>query len=424
MADVGGGRIAGAPVDRAVAPIERRRLVLPLVALDRVAGFAIPAAEAAARLAAIDIATEVTADALVATVPTFRPDVVIEEDLAEEVMRLVGYDRVPARLPLSGAGRAPRSSPERLADRARDALAALGLHEIAAWAFVPRPALAALGDPALAEGIALRNPISADYEVMRTSLLPGLADAAARNLRRGVADVGLFEVGPVILPAPGAEHHRQLTFAAALLAGRRPGWLKPGEPLDFFDVKRIAVELLAALGVPAPRFTTASDGAAAAPYLHPGLSAEIRAGGSDGSPPLGRAGALHPAAARRLGLEVPAYYCEIQLDPLEERAAPAAGILPPPRFPAVTRDVSFWIGAAVPAEAQREAMVSAAEPLLRELAVLEDFRDERHCPPGQKGMLWTMAYRADDRTLTDAEADAAHARVVGALGKTLPIRIR
>jgi phenylalanyl-tRNA synthetase beta chain len=69
-------------------------------------------------------------------------------------------------------------------------------------------------------------------------------------------------------------------------------------------------------------------------------------------------------------------------------------------------------------------MVSAAEPLLRELAVLEDFRDERHCPPGQKGMLWTMAYRADDRTLTDAEADAAHARVVGALGKTLPIRIR
>ncbi len=96
----------------------------------------------------------------------------------------------------------------------------------------------------------------------------------------------------------------------------------------------------------------------------------------------------------------------------------------PPRFPAATRDVSFWIAEAITADEQRAAMVAAAEPLLRELTVLEDFRDPRYVAAGKKGMLWTMTYRAVDRTLTDAEVDAAHARVVSALGAAHAISIR
>ena len=98
--------------------------------------------------------------------------------------------------------------------------------------------------------------------------------------------------------------------------------------------------------------------------------------------------------------------------------------MPTPRYPAVTRDISFWIDDATPAEAQRQAMRMAEEPLERHIAVLEDFRDPRYAPPGKKGMLWTITYRADDRTLTDAEADAAHAKVLAALQATFPIQIR
>src|SRR5215471_17541391 len=149
-------------------------------------------------------------------------------------MRLVGYDRAPARLP--AGGRAPAPSPEALADRARDALAAQGLHEVATWAFVPRAWLKALvggyANLPLGEGVVVKNPISADYEVMRTSLLPGLAAAAARNLARGIADVRLFEVGPVVLRAPDPKDSPlEPTYAAAILVGQRPDWLKPGEPL-------------------------------------------------------------------------------------------------------------------------------------------------------------------------------------------------
>jgi len=421
IAQLGRGRVAGPPVDVYGAPLVRQEIALPLATLGRIAGFEIPADEALGLLRAIEFRADLKDDVLVAVPPTFRPDVTIAEDLVEEVMRLIGLDRVPARLP--PGGKAPEPSPERFADRARDTLAALGLHEIVGWAFVPRAALAALGEAKLAAAITVQNPISADYEVMRTSLLPGLAEAARRNLARGVSDVRLFEVGPTVFPEAGDSHHRQLTTAAGLLAGTRAGWLKPGAPLDFFDLKRVVIELLARLGVRAPRFTACPAGTAPS-YLHPGVAAAIDVDRGDGTAfPLGLAGELHPVVARRLGIEVPAFYFELHIDGMDELGGGVRASAPP-RFPAVTRDVSFWIDAAVSADQQRAAMRGSAEPMLREIAVLEDFRDPRFVPAGKKGMLWTLTYRADEKTLTDAEVDAAHARVVAALGAALAIQIR
>jgi len=425
LAEVGGGTVVGTPVDVRVAPAAPRVLALPLAQLARTAGFDIPAEEAAGKLRGIEFGVEVVRSGdggeLVVRVPSFRPDVTIPVDVVEEVMRLVGFDRAPARLP--PGGKAPEASPESLADRARDVLAALGLHEIAGWAFVPRASLAALGDGRLASGITVRNPISSDYEVMRTSLLPGLADAARRNLVRGVHDLGLFEVGPTIFPEEGDAHHRQHLTAAALLVGHRPGWLKPGAPVDFFDAKQIAVELLAALGVRAPRFVPFASGQAPS-FVHPGVSASIELVREGAAPlALGFAAELHPRVARRFGIEVPVFAFELGLDALGE-AAPTFRATATPRFPAVTRDISFWIDTAISAEAQHAAMRAPSEPLLRDLAVLEDFRDPRFAPAGKKGMLWTLTYRADDRTLTDQEVDAAHTRIVTALTKAVPIQLR
>ncbi len=226
LARLGGGALAGEGIDRYPQQQHPRRVTLSAAGLTRLAGFEIPLAQAAEKLAAIGIASAPDgADTIAATVPTFRPDVTIEEDLVEEVMRLVGYDRAPARLP-RGSG-APAPSPEALADRARDALAAIGLTEIVSWGFVPRPWLAALGG-GLSDGIALKNPISADYEVMRTSLLPGLVDAARRNLARSVTDVGLFEVGPIVRRAADPkEAPVETAAAAAILVGRRPAGSSP-----------------------------------------------------------------------------------------------------------------------------------------------------------------------------------------------------
>jgi phenylalanyl-tRNA synthetase beta chain len=435
LARLGGGALAGELVDRYPRPAEPRKVTLSMAGLRRLAGFEIQAADAAKHLQSVEIAAEVvrdgaSGDSILATAPTFRPDVAIEEDLIEEVMRLHGYDKVPARLP--AGSRAPETSPEALADRARDTLAALGLHEAVTWAFVPRAWLLALGggrkEHPLADGIVVKNPISADYEVMRTSLLPGLVEAAKRNVARGLGDVGLFEVGPVV-HRPGADaakdaakDPREPVHAAAIWVGRRAGWLKPGEPLDFYDAKRASLELLRALGVAAPVFRARVEGG----LLHPGAGADIFADEQAAQPigkPIGMVGELDPRLARSLGLEPRALYLEIALEAVAGAGRPVRSA-PTPRFPSVTRDVSFWIDASVTADAQRAALASAAEPLLRDLAVLEDFRDPKYTPPGKKGMLWTLTYRGDDRTLTDAEADAAHARVVAALKAAHEIVIR
>jgi len=155
--------------------------------------------------------------------------------------------------------------------------------------------------------------------------------------------------------------------------------------------------------------------------LHPGAAAEVLV--AAGGPVVGHVGEVDPRLARALGLEVPALYFEVALDAVRGVRQPTRSV-PPPRFPSVTRDISFWIDVAVTADEQRALLTSTGEPLLRALAVLEDYRDPKYAPPGKKGMLWTLTYRADDRTLTDAEVDAAHARVVAALKGSPSVVIR
>jgi phenylalanyl-tRNA synthetase beta chain len=200
-----------------------------------------------------------------------------------------------------------------------------------------------------------------------------------------------------------------------MMAGRGAGWLRPGEPLDFYDLKRPVEAVLRAFGVKG-EFTAVSD----VPFLHPGVAAAIVLPTGE---TIGHAGELDPRLARKLGIEVRTLYAELEVAMLEGARGSVRGEAPA-RFPASTRDLSFWIDVGVPAAAQRAAFVGAGEALLVDVAVLEDFRDPKYAPAGKKGMLWSMTYRADDRTLTDAEADAAHGKVVAALKTKLDIQIR
>jgi phenylalanyl-tRNA synthetase beta chain len=375
---------------------------------------------AAEQLTRLGMACETTNDSLTATIPTYRPDITIAEDLVEEILRMGEFGK-PARKDRVASNATEMANPEGPADRARLLLAGAGLSEIVSWAFVPKPVLGIISgdgkDALLAQGITLRNPISADYEVMRTSLLPGLADALKRNLSRGVGGAWLFEVGPIVRRTTSDDATPvESNHAAGLIAGNLAGWLKPGEPVDFYDLKNVVESLLRGFGMVDVDF----EPPAALPFLHPGVSATIR---TKQGVVIGSIGELHPAVARKLGIDTAAYYFEIEVSALASAASPLR-TSSPPRFPAVSRDVSFWIDATTTAAAQRAAFLSAQEPLLCDVAVLEDFRDPKYAPAGKKGVLWSMTYRATDRTLTDAEADAAHQRVVKAVAASFSIQIR
>lgn len=416
LCELGGGRVARGAVD--VYPRPARPVVIDLrpARVTALLGLEIPTEEMTRHLRALGLDPEPAPSGILrVTCPTFRRDLEREVDLVEEIARLFGLDRLPATLPSCTAP--PTDGASLLEEEARDALRAAGLCEFIGFGFTSPQRIAALrqpeGHPA-ARPIAIRNPLREDQSVMRTSLLPNLLSAAARNLSFGVTDVRLFEVGHVFLPS-GRPLPDEPLFCAGVLTGTRPGWLKPEGPLDFYDAKGVVEALFESLRIEVEFVPARSEDG----FLHPGVGAAILVGdGEVGNEHVGVVGEVHPETRDRFGLEVVCFAFEINLDRLPPRAP--ARLRPIPRFPAVVRDVSFFVDDFVPAARVRQIALRERPPILESLRVLEDYREPGKVPPGKKGMLWSLTYRAPDRTLTDAEVDAAHealvSRLLSALG--------
>jgi phenylalanyl-tRNA synthetase beta chain len=447
LARLGGGRVATGAVD--VYPRPRARVAVPL-RLERarkLTGTPLSAGDCEAAL--MRLGCDVVPDGdghWSVTPPSARADLGREVDLIEDVLRVHGYGEVPRTLP------ALRVAPTRLvddrADRARRALAAAGLAEAITFGFQSRERHGWLGLPAddrRAHPLAIRNPMSADQAVMRTSLIPNLLAAAVRNRSFGIADVALFEVGSVFLGTTraaadgvihGASRQAGVTcvtcrgggpappghptglpdeplHAAIVLVGARPRWLGASAPWDVFDLRGLLEHLARALAVEAPRVTAVAD----VPYLHPGVGAQIWFGDTA----VGVLGEVHPDVRDRAGLDAPAFVLEVALGGWPPAAI--ARMRPVPRFPASPRDVSLLLADDVPAGRVAEVIRAAAGPLLESFALAEEYRDAR-LGAGKKSVLWSISYRSLDRTLTDAEVDAAHEALVARLVSDLDAQRR
>jgi phenylalanyl-tRNA synthetase beta chain len=422
LARLGGGRVAVGAVD--AYPKKRASAAVPLriARLRSLTGVdALDAAAATDALTRLGCAVRPgDGDAIVATPPSARTDLTREVDLVEEVLRLRGFDQVPSTLPALRA--APIQLVAERADRARQLLAAAGVAEAITFGFTSYDRVASLR---LAAGdrrsvpIPLRNPMSADQAVMRTSLLPNLLAAVARNRSFGRADVALFEVGSVFLRRGAVETDvRELAdepvWAAAVLSGARRAQLGAGARYDVFDAKGLVERVLAGLGV-APTFRAVTD----CPYLHPGVAAAVHANADHA--PLGWVGEVHPDVRLALGVDAPVFAFELELERVPARAP--AQMRPIPRFPGSSRDVSLLMSDAIPAQRVRDVVAEARQPLVERVDVLEDYRDAK-LPPGTKSMLWTILYRSLERTLTDTEVDAAHEAIVALLIDHLPAQRR
>ncbi|HWE27970.1 MAG TPA: phenylalanine--tRNA ligase subunit beta, partial [Polyangia bacterium] len=408
-----GGQVSSALADAYPRPVAPKTLELRPARTEAVLGTPVTRDRQAQLLAAIGLDTvDEGSGHIRVTVPTFRPDLSREIDLVEEIARLHGYDRVTPTLPRMDEPPGPmRDLDDARNDAARDALRGLGLDEIVTYGFVGphhgRPFLD--GD---LPHVRIANPLREEQSVMRRSLLPGLCLALQRNLARGSGDVRIFEVGAVFLPHATRELPDERWCAAGLLHGHGDGWLKPGAPLDFFDVKGVVEELLRALGHE-PRF----EPGARAPGLHPNIQAAIFVDET----PIGVAGELHPDAARALGIEGRPLLFELDLQALPPVRSVAVAELP--RFPSVTRDLSFFVDEEVSAAKIRALVERLRAPLLVDVRVLEEYRGDKR-PAGHKGMLWSFTYRAPDRTLTDAEVQKLHDELVAKLAAELSFERR
>jgi phenylalanyl-tRNA synthetase beta chain len=392
----------------------------------RVAGLEYPAATVVRRLQEVGCDVE-GVEQLAVIPPSWRPDLTDPNDLAEEVIRLEGYDRIPSRLPTAPRGRG-LTLRQRLHRRVGHALADAGYVEVLNYPFVGKAELDALGIPegdARRSALTVANPISEEQPQLRTTLLPGLFATLRRNAGRGFADVALFETGLVYQPRPGVSAPPRLPVdrrptdeelaalesalpdqprhVAAVLIGAREaaGWWGAGRPANWADAIEAARTVATACGA-----ELTVDQAQYEPW-HPGRCAVF----SLDERIVGYAGELHPKVLEALGLPPRTCAMELNLDALvPEAETPVRG----PRvssFPLAAVDVALVVSREVPAADVESALVAGAGPLLESVRLFDVYEGDR-IEPGSKSLAFSLRLRAADRTLKADEVAAVREAAV------------
>jgi len=413
-AAVPGTILAGpGPAPRTRIPLRSRRMTALL-------GVEVPFAEASATLTRLGCEVTgaredsggVTAEVIP---PAHRPDLGLEADLIEEVVRVRGLDAVPTVLP------AIRPQPPRqtgaLEARFRRAAVELGLSEAITFGFNAPRELTALG--LAPDAVALMNPLTEDRSVMRTTLLPGLLEALRRARRHGVADVRLFTVGTRILPVQGAALPDEAPSFAAVIAGARRTALAPPAPLDVYDAKGVAVEIVERVTRRSAEVAHQPE-SARAPYLHPRGAGQISVEGRV----VGSFGPLHPDAVDALDLGGPAFVVEFDLRAVDTVRVRTPQYRSIPTLPAATRDIALVVHDDVSAGAVGHAIREAAGDLCESVELFDLFRGGT-IAADHRSLAFHVVYRDPRattdpdhaRTLTDEEVDRRHQAVIEAVGK-------
>jgi phenylalanyl-tRNA synthetase beta chain len=429
-----GGTVCRGVVDAYPAPPPPQVIDLTRSEVRRALGIDLPIEECARLLRALEFTVEVRGEeALRATVPPHRLD--IQEgpaDLIEELARLTGYDKLPATLLRDQLPDQATNEPVVFEETVRDRLVALGLQEVISYALTtPERERPLVGEGAAY--VTLRNPISDERTVMRRSLLTGVLEALASNLKHA-ADVCLFEVGAVYLPREGEKLPDEPRRLALALCGQRGQefWGDPKAPaaaLDFYDLKGVIEALLDDLHVPGVAYRPARP-----PFLHPGRAAEVVAG----ERVLGTFGELHPKVAEvykqlaeqkvapealKLLGERTVLLAELDLEALRAAVPARHPYVPVGRYPAALRDIALVVEEGLPAERVAAEICAAGGELLRDVRLFDLYRGES-IPAGHKSLAYALTYQADDRTLTDKEVDKAHEKIEGRLRHVLKAQVR
>jgi phenylalanyl-tRNA synthetase beta chain len=380
-------------------------------------------AEIVDSLEKIGATVEASLGILIVTPPSWRPDLIDQATLAEEVARIVGYDRIPSVLPVAPPGRGLSRS-QRLRRSLSGALAAAGSTEIISYPFESRAQVDVFGAPTAGEVSAIRlaNPLDAETPYLRTSLIPGMIEIARRNLSRGLTNLALFEVGVVFQPVAGMKYGSgalpvgaahpgearlldlnasippQPWHVATLFTGdsieKQPGL--PASAAGLSDALASVEQIGHALAVDI-RVAAGSHHA-----LHPGRTAELWVGDRS----VGFAGELLPSLAERLDLPRIVAVVELDLDALIDLARPEVTPTPIVTMPAATQDLSLVVAVDVPAGDVLATVIEGAGDLLERAALVDDYRGAG-LADGTKSLTFALRFRAPDRTLTAAEASAA-----------------
>jgi phenylalanyl-tRNA synthetase beta chain len=407
MDRIGAGHPIGTIVDRYPRMREPAHVRLRQARLDALLGVAVPPPEVERILRRLGLDVTPSGAGWDIIPPTFRIDIAREVDLIEEVGRHYGFDKLPATFPVATAPAAPLDPRIARDQLVRRVLAAAGLSEAITFGIIESKAAEAFVPARDERPISVANPLSAKFDTLRPSLLPGLMDVVAHNRRRGRDDVEVFEIGTRF-----SNCGETRAVGMAWTGSATPvHWSTRPRPVDFFDVKGVVERLCDALGA-GVRFQPKTES-----FLEPGQSATVVA--EDGRD-FGLIGQVRPdvAEARGLPRQDRVFMAELDLDAIWSARSDTTGAVKPlPRFPFVVRDLSILVSDGLPAEIIRGTIQTAAAGAPAPLTGITFFDryQGKGVPEGRVSLSVRLTFEAPDRTLTDAEVQTSVETVLASL---------
>ena len=412
IAELGKGKVLSGEVEVSTGDFSPREVRVSMKRVNGLLGITFSDDQAIALLAKIHLgARAVEPGVLSVDVPRFRADISMELDIAEELLRLHGYDKVPDNAPLAALSAQNRSADVERERRAKALLVALGFHETVHLPFAPRDEAAKLklaaGD-ARARVVPLANPLADDQAVLRASLIPALLANLARQRAQKNLDVRVFELRAAFQWKKTGELPDEPRRLTAVLSGRRDpqGWSRPADPVDFFDAKGAVEALVAALTRKTAQFAPSTE-----TFLVAGAQASSTLSGK----PLGVVGEVHPKVLAAFGVSATrAFLFDLDFDLLSKEAGGSPAFAELPRYPSVDRDVALLVDESTEVGAMLAFARSTAKKSLESVDVFDVFRGGK-LPAGKKSVALGMVWRSSEKTLTDEEVNALHEKLVQAL---------
>lgn len=416
-----GGTARQGLVDVYPRPLTPPTVALSRARLDTLLGFVVSPEEVETGLRALGFDVDAGGDTFEVRAPWWRTDIAIPDDIAEEVLRIAGYDRLPATMP---AGEIPHHEVQprvELRERLTDTLAAAGLQEVITYSLTTDEVLRRVMPAEVLDQrppLKLLNTLSSEHESLRPTLRHSILDTVARNIRAGAQRIAIFEAGRAYVPryeegegGPLPDEREQIVGAVTGFEVDR--WAtSTGRRLDFFDAKGVLDAALAEVGA-SVEYTPADEEFG----MLPGRTAALAVGGAA----VGLIGEVHPHTLEAFDIDQPVLLFEIDLARLEPYVADRFKAVSPPRFPAVEQDLAVVVDDSVPA-GRLQALIQSSR-MVASARVFDVYRGEQ-LPAGKKSVAFAIRYQAADRTLTTDDANREQTRILGRLEREFGAAVR
>ena len=397
-----GATVAKGVIDVYAVPKEVRTVSFTSAAVNAYLGTAIDEAEMVNILTTLSFTVQQEGDVLVATIPSWRDDVTGMPDIAEEVARIHNYDNIAPTTPLARIQTGTVSPMHALVHDVKHALAEAGLDEIITFSFMHKDSLQDLLIPETDrrhQAIPILNPISEEFPVMRTTLVPSILETAKRNVAQKNLDLAVFEVATVYEPKalPLTELPNERMMAAGVILGKwdRQEWNVPARNVDFYDVKGIIESVLAGLGIDEYDIIRSKEH-----YLHPGVSASITVDGVE----IVRLGELHPQVANHYDVNGKAYLFEMDLEAMLQVNRKGISFTGISKFPGTSRDLAIVAPNTVQAGDILAVMQEEGGQYLETVRIFDVYEGE-HIQEGYRSLAYTLSFRSHEGTLVDADIE-------------------